>query len=312
MFVQREQNGARDAATAAPPVAPRRPYRLTRRPDERVRVLGGAMDLVRPEEVFHFVTGKLEAGQSALVANHNLHSLYLIGRDHQIGEFYKIADLIEVDSVPLIFWARLVGRASRRFHRCTYLDWRDDFWRLASEKNWKVFFLGGAPGVAEKGAERIRQDWPDARIATHHGYFDVTAGSPENEAVLAAIRAFSPDIVLVGMGMPRQEIWTLQNHKAYGPAATFTVGGAFDYEAGVQKPAPRWMGPMGMEWLFRLMADPQRLFSRYCVEPWSLIGPAMRDVGRAVTLRLIEGDVKTAEAARWEKMRARNETPREA
>jgi N-acetylglucosaminyldiphosphoundecaprenol N-acetyl-beta-D-mannosaminyltransferase len=67
-----------------------------------------------------------------------------------------------------------------------------------------------------------------------------------------------------------------------------------------------------MEWLFRLMMDPQRLFSRYCVEPWSLVGPAMRDVARAVTLRLIEGDVKTAEAARWEKMRARNETPREA
>lgn len=306
MFVQLEHSGANDAA----PAAPRRPYRLARRPEERVRVLGGTMDLVRPEEVFHFVAGKLDARQSAIVANHNLHSLYLMAKDHQIGAFYEAADLIEVDSVPLIFWARLVGRASRRFHRCTYLDWRDEFWALATEKTWKVFFVGGAPGVAEKAVERIQQDWPTARIATHHGYFDVTPGCAENEAVVAAIRDYAPDIVLVGMGMPRQEVWTLENHQAYGPAATFTVGGAFDYEAGVQQAAPRWMGPMGMEWLFRLMADPQRLFSRYCVEPWSLIGPACRDLSRAISRRLTEGDPRAAEIARWERMRARNEAAR--
>jgi len=303
MFVPQEQSGMNDAA----PAAPRRPYRLTRRPEERVRVLGGVMDLVRPEEVFHFVTGKLEARQSAIVANHNLHSLYLIGKDHQIGEFYQQADLIEVDSVPLIFWARLVGRASRRFHRCTYLDWRDDFWALATQKNWKVFFVGGAPGVADTAVERIHQDYPGVRIASHHGYFDVRPGSAANDAVVAAIRDFAPDIVLVGMGMPRQEVWTLENHKAYGPAVTFTVGGAFDYEAGVQKAAPRWMGPMGMEWLFRLMVDPQRLFSRYCVEPWSLVGPACRDVVRALSKRTAPGDPRAAENARWEQMRARNE-----
>lgn len=295
MFVPQEQSGMNDAA----PAAPRRPHRLTRRPEERVRVLGGTVDLVRPEEVFHFVTGKLEARQSAIVANHNLHSLYLIGKDHRIGAFYQEADLVEVDSVPLIFWARLVGRASRRFHRCTYLDWRDDFWALAERKNWRVFFVGGAPGVAEKAVARIHEDYPAVSIASHHGYFDARSGSPANEAVVAAIRDFAPDIVLVGMGMPRQEIWTLENHKAYGPAVTFTVGGAFDYEAGVQKAAPRWMGPMGMEWLFRLTVDPQRLFSRYCVEPWSLVGPAMGDVVR----RLTQPDTRKAEAQRWERIR---------
>lgn len=299
MFVPQEQSGFNEAA----PAAPRRPYRLARRPEERVRVLGGTVDLVRPEEVFHFVTGKLEAGQSAIVANHNLHSLYLLGQDPRIGEFYKAADLIEVDSTPLIFWARLVGRASRRFHRCTYLDWRDAFWALASRKGWKVFFVGGAPGVGEKAVERIRQDWPNARIETHHGYFDAASGSAENEAVLDRIRDYAPDIVLVGMGMPRQEIWTLENHKAYGPAATFTVGGAFDYEAGVQKAAPRWMGPLGLEWLFRLTADPKRLFFRYCVEPWSLIGPAVGDVARALSQR----GSQATDKARWEQIRGRNE-----
>jgi exopolysaccharide biosynthesis WecB/TagA/CpsF family protein len=240
MFVPQDQSGMNDAA----PAAPRRAYRLTRRPEERVRVLGGVMDLVRPEEVFHFVTGKLEARQSAIVANHNLHSLYLIGKDHQIGEFYKQADLIEVDSVPLIFWARLVGRASRRFHRCTYLDWRDDFWSLATQKNWKVFFVGGAPGVAEKAVERIHQDYPTAQIASHHGYFDVKPGSAANDAVVEAIRAFAPDIVLVGMGMPRQEIWTLENHEAYGWSTRSACSRATASSPGrwSARPAVTWSG----------------------------------------------------------------------
>ncbi|CAN5154246.1 WecB/TagA/CpsF family glycosyltransferase [soil metagenome] len=260
----------------------RRNFRQSRRREERVWVLGGAMDLVRPEEVFHFVAGKIAARQSAIVANHNLHSLYLIRQDEKVAEFFRKSDLIEVDSVPLIFWARIVGRASRRFHRCTYLDWRDAFWRRAIAENWKVFFVGGARGVGAKAVARIKADWPAAQIATHHGYFDVSEGSSENQAVIDAINAYKPDILLVGMGMPRQELWISENLPKLGPCVSFTVGGAFDYEAGVQRPAPRWMGQVGMEWLFRLMVDPQRLFSRYCVEPWHLMGPAIQDVQRAV------------------------------
>jgi N-acetylglucosaminyldiphosphoundecaprenol N-acetyl-beta-D-mannosaminyltransferase len=255
---------------------------MSRRPEERVQVLGGSMDLVRPEEVFHFVAGKIAARESAVVANHNLHSLYLIRKDEKIAEFFRTADLTEVDSVPLIFWARIVGRASRRFHRCTYLDWRDAFWARAIQENWKVFFVGGAPGVGETAAARIRNDWPGAQLRTHHGYFDAAAGSAENQAVVEAINAYRPDVVLVGMGMPRQEVWVLENQAKLGPCVTFTVGGAFDYEAGVQLASPRWMGQVGMEWLFRLMVDPQRLFTRYCVEPWHLLGPAIRDLGKAL------------------------------
>lgn len=281
---------ARDAF----PVEARRPYRMNRRPEERVKVLGGEMDLVRPEEVFHFVAGRITGGKGAIVANHNLHSLYLIQKDPQVVEFFKAAELIEVDSVPLIFWARIVGRASRRFHRCTYLDWRNDFWARATKENWKVFFVGGAPGVADKALENIRRDWPGAQVESHQGYFDVTDGSPENEAVVAKIKAYKPDILFVGMGMPRQEKWLLENHKKLDPCVGFTVGGAFDYEAGVQLAAPRWMGQVGMEWLFRLMADPERLFTRYCVEPWHLFGPAMVDARNALARQLKSGKKKNA------------------
>lgn len=245
-----------------------------------MRLLGGLMDLVKSAEVFHFAAARIAAGEKAIVANHNLHSLHLLRRNRELRAFFDRADLVEVDSIPLILWARLVGRRSRRFHRCTYLDWRDEFWTMAERKGWRVFFLGGAPGVAERAAERIRAEWPAVNLRTRHGYFDIDRDSGDNRAVVDEITRYAPDVLLVGMGMPRQEAWVIRNYDALPPCVTFTVGGAFDYEAGVQQPCPRWAGQLGVEWLFRLLTNP-RLFARYVVEPWSLVGPALGDLARA-------------------------------
>ena len=285
--------------TATSSAPGRLPHRLKRRTEERVRVLGGAVDLVKPAEVFHLVDERLAAGERAVIANHNLHSLFLIQKSEQMRRFYAMADVIEVDSTPLIFWARFVGRPSRRFHRCTYLDWRDEFWDRAVAKGWRVFFLGSAPGVPEAASEKIRACWPDVSLKTRHGYFDLD--SPENDAIVQEIRAFQPDVLLVGMGMPRQERWILENFGALEPCAVFAVGGAFDYEAGVQRAAPRWAGRIGAEWLFRLLWNPRRLFRRYCIEPWSLVAFAAQDVQRALISRTRpRRDASSAGAAvRW-------------
>lgn len=243
-------------------------------------MLGGAMDLVKSAEVFHFVAERVRANQKAIVANHNLHSLYLMRTLPELRAFFDSADLVEVDSAPVIFWARLVGRRSRRFHRCTYLDWRSEFWSAAVTNNWRVFFVGGMPGVGEKAAETLRADWPGVQLSTHHGYFDIDTGSDQNIALVERINAFQPHVLLVGMGMPRQEIWIRRNYEKFSACVVFTVGGAFDYEAGVQTPPPRWLGQIGMEWFFRLLMNPRRMFRRYCVEPWHLLGPALQDLRR--------------------------------
>ena len=168
-------------------------YRRSRRPEQRVQVLGGELDLVKPEEVFHFAKTKISANQKAIVANHNLHSLYLVNRDPEMRRFFAKADLIEFDSLPLLLWARLIGHPSRPFHRSTYLDWRDLFWDMASRNNWRVFFVGGEEGVAERARARIRQDWPNAQLEVHHGYFDMDPNAPDNHAVIEKIRASRPD-----------------------------------------------------------------------------------------------------------------------
>lgn len=248
---------------------------------DRIRLMGGDLDLVTPGQVMDFIARRADRGQKGVVANHNLHSLYLLRRDAGIRAFFQKADLIEIDSTPLIAWGRLLGHPVQACHRSTYLDWREQFWALAEARGWRVFLLGSKPGVADAAIERLRGRWPQLHLEGRHGYFDHASDSAGNLAVVEAVNAFRPHVVLVGMGMPIQEAWIAQNEARLASGVLLSVGGAFDYEAGVQIPAPRWLGRIGLEWLFRFTVQPKRLFNRYFVEPWSLIGPALGDIAAA-------------------------------
>ena len=242
----------------------------------RVPLLGGEVDLVTPTDVFAFAADRIAAGGKGIVANHNLHSLHLIRRSPEMRSFYAKADLIEADGTPLIAWGRLMKRGLKREHRCTYLDWREQFWALAVQNEWKVFYLGGAQCVAAKGADAVRKRWTGAQISTADGFFDIQGA--ENARLIERINHWSPDIIFVGMGMPRQERWILQNFSSIKRGVLFPVGAAFDYEAGIVPTPPRWTGPLGLEWLFRFAAEPRRLFTRYFVEPWLLIPAFLADL----------------------------------
>ncbi len=246
-------------------------------PSTRVKIMGQDMDLMREEELMMQIDRSVSLRRRYLVANHNLHSLYLVTRTPGMAQMYERADVIQIDSVPLIRFARATGHDAELAHRLTYLDWRDNFWTMAHNRCWRVFYLGGAPGVALSASRRLAMTYPDISFEARDGFFDAAANGAENRAVLKQIEDFQPDVLLVGMGMPRQELWISANMDALPSCVILPVGAAFDYEAGVQNAAPRWMGQWGLEWLYRLCNDPKRLASRYLYEPWFLLKPAMRD-----------------------------------
>ena len=254
-------------------------------PFSRVRLLGAEVDVVTPGEMLRLVDCLASAGGSAVVANHNAHSLFLQRRDPMLRQFFRDADLVQIDSTPMIAWGRLLGLPLSRANRSTYLDWRGEFWPLANARKWRVFYLGGTPGVAAAACQHLGAAWPDVTLGFRDGYFDATKGSPDSDHVLGVIEDFRPDILFVGMGMPRQEAWIHENRDELTKGVIFPVGAAFDYEAGVQTTPPRWTGRFGVEWLFRLATQPRRLAHRYLVEPWFLLPPALSDLSAALSGR---------------------------
>lgn len=209
----------------------------------------------------------------------NLHSLYLRRHSAVLREAQAQAEVVRIDGLPIVHWGRLLGREITYAERAGFMDLIPDLMRLAVREGWRVTFLGGVPGVADRAALALRETYPGLELRTLHGYFDMEDRAAV-DAVVRAINGSKPDVLIVGMGMPRQERFLLENRSALEAGAMLTCGAAFDYIAGEVPMAPRWLSRAGFEWLFRLAAQPQVLWRRYLVEPLFLIPAAVEDLRR--------------------------------
>ena len=232
------------------------------------RLLDTHVDALTVDDLHARIAESVQAGTRRVFASHNLHSLYLLREDSRLRCFYERVDYVRVDGMSIVLLGRMLGVPLRRDHRVTYVDWLPLFMAEAARVGWRVFYLGSRPGVAERAAEVLRARHPGLAIATAHGYFDTAPGSADNERVIAAINDFRPHVLLVGMGMPRQQHWVLENESRLAVNSISTSGAALDYVVGEIPTPPRWAGRVGLEWLFRLAAEPRRLAGRYLVEPW--------------------------------------------
>ncbi len=214
--------------------------------------------------------------RGCIIANHNLHSIYLVHQEEKMRAFYDLAERVHIDGMGVVLLGRLMNVPLQRWMRVTYIDWLPELLKCAASSRWRVFYLGSKPGVAEAGAERFRYLFPELQIRTHHGYFDIVTDSNH---VTADIESYSPNLLLVGMGMPRQEQWIADNYQRLSANVILTAGAAMDYFAGEARTPPRWVGKLGFEWAYRLSSEPTRLWKRYLLEPWFLLRLLLREPG---------------------------------
>lgn len=250
----------------------------------RHTLLGVEVDALTLDELNEYIENAI--GQQrfgVVVANHNLHSIYLFHHNEEMRALYRQAEIIHIDGMLLVLWGRLLGLPLEARHRVTYVDWIFPLMELSWKRRWRVFYLGGKPGVAEKAAQKLREKYPGLSIITRHGYFDMAG--VQNEEVLETINNYQPHLLLVGMGMPRQEVWVLRNRDRLTANVILTSGACFDYIAGAIPTPPRWLGSLGLEWLYRLFSEPRRLWKRYLLEPWALVPFAWSDLLRKVRER---------------------------
>ena len=253
------------AAVASPPI---RSYRL----------LGVRVQALSVGALTNAVAAGIRSGQRRIIANHNLHSIYLYQRDEKLRAFYERAHLVHVDGMSLILAARLLGLPLGREHRVTYVDWTDPLLATAADRGWRVQYVGETAEVAERGAAALRRRHPGLVFEALPGFFDPWVDGDENLAVVRRIQDFEPHVLMVGMGMPRQEHWIHDNLPALPPCVMLTAGAAISYAAGSVPTPPRWAGALCLEWAFRLAAEPRRMWRRYLLEPWSVLGLLLRDL----------------------------------
>ena len=182
----------------------------------------------------------------------------------QAGEFKLIlnsADLVVPDGMPLVWLGRLRGfRLPRRVYGPELML---SVCKHTASSNVRHFLLGGGPGVAEKLSETLRGRFPGLNVVGTYSppFRQLTPG--EKEEIAGMINAAAPDILWVGLSTPKQERWTYENRGRLRVPVLVGVGAAFDINSGTKQQAPGWMQENGLEWLFRLFQEPQRLWRRY-------------------------------------------------
>lgn len=239
--------------------------------------LGVRVGAYTREDLNACIAKAVDRAERIVIANHNMNSVALMRRDERMRAFYDQADVTHVDGMPLVPLGRALGYPLKREHRVTYVDWVPALMAEAATSGWRVFYVGGKPGVADRAAEVLRERHPTLAIEVRHGYFDHTPGSADNADVLFAIEQFAPHVLMVGLGMPRQEHWVHAHRERITANATLLAGAALDYVAGAVPTPPRWAGRWSLEWAFRLAAEPKRLGRRYLVEPWPVLGLFVRE-----------------------------------
>lgn len=190
----------------------------------------------------------------------NTHSIMACQTDPALRAIHNRAGLVTPDGMPLVWLSRRAGFA--QVERVYGPDLLLALCERTAGSGARHFFYGGAPGVAEKLAENLRRRFPGLHVAG----IIVPPFRPLSEAedahIVTEIEASGADVVWVGLGMPKQERW-MADHAERLRAVLIGVGAAFDFHAGVKRQAPLWMQQRGLEWLFRLLTEPRRLWRRY-------------------------------------------------
>lgn len=207
----------------------------------------------------------------AIIAGANLRGLYVTHIDSDYDALLRKPEtLVIVDGMPVIWLLKLLGHKVTREHRTTWVDWLTDALERAAAAGRSIYILGHTDEVLQDGFAEARKRWPALKIAGRSGFFDMSEGSAECEALISEINAIRPHFLIVGMGMPRQEVFVQRYGNRLDVPVIGLGGAAFAYFAGFEATPPRWMGRWGLEWLYRLAADPRRMAKRYLIEPFLL------------------------------------------
>jgi len=238
-------------------------------PGRRLRIGSVWVDALTFDDALLEIEKLVDRRQGGAVFTPNVDHVVKASWHTAFREAYQRASLSLADGMPLIWVSPLLGCPLPE--RVAGSDLLVPVLKMAARRRWRVYLLGGAPGVAEAVARLLADEmgiivagWDDARIASD-------GSDPSGESIRRA-REARPDVIFVALGPPKQELWIHRSLDELRPAVSLGVGASLDFLVGKYKRAPRWMGRVGLEWLYRLLQEPKRLWRRYLLEGPRFLG----------------------------------------
>ena len=220
-----------------------------------VVTLGGAVDAI--EEL-------VAAKKGGTVFTPNVDHIVQYSEDPRFREAYDAVSLSLVDGMPVLWASRLLKRPLPE--KVSGSDLVIPLLARAAERGWRVYFLGGADGAAERAKERMERELPGLTVVgTSSPRIALDEPQEARAKIVASVREARPDLVLVALGAPKQEVWSHAVAREMAPAVLVGVGASIDFLAGIVPRAPKWISQVGLEWLYRLGKEPRRLWKRYLV-----------------------------------------------
>jgi N-acetylglucosaminyldiphosphoundecaprenol N-acetyl-beta-D-mannosaminyltransferase len=226
----------------------------------RAHLLGCAIDRLDLEATAARCDELIRAGGCAQHVVVNAAKVVQLRQDPRLREIVEGCEVVNADGQSLVWASRLLGDPLPE--RVAGIDLMHRLLALCEDRGYRVFFLGARADVLERAVERLRERHPGLEVAgSRDGWFR----DDESAAVCEEIRAARPHLLLVAMSSPRKEYWLAEHGPSLGVPLLMGVGGSIDVVAGVTRRAPLWMQRAGLEWLYRLLQEPRRLWRRYLV-----------------------------------------------
>jgi len=230
---------------------------------ERFEVAGVPVALINMDIACEEVQRRITERLGGYVIFRDINGIVLANRDEQVLAAHRAAALVAPDGMPLVWLGRRMGR--KDVSRVYGPDFTLEFCRRSEHLGFRHFFYGSIDSVAEKLVLELKQRFPELVVCGRYSppFRSMSDSSWADD--IARIRAAKADIVWVGLGTPKQELWMHQHASELPECVLLGVGAAFDFHSKTKPQAPRWIRQAGFEWLFRLLTEPRRLGRRYLI-----------------------------------------------
>jgi N-acetylglucosaminyldiphosphoundecaprenol N-acetyl-beta-D-mannosaminyltransferase len=239
----------------------------------RVRICGVGIDPLTMSEAVCCVENSLDESRTLAIGVVNVAKVVNMQRDAFLRESVSSSDLVLADGAPLVWLSRL--KRTPLPERVAGIDLMFELFSLADARGFRVYLLGATRETIERVVQIARRDYPGMVVAGYRdGYFDAS----QEQQVAQGVRDAKADMLFVAMTSPKKEIFMNKWGRLMNVSVCHGVGGSFDVMAGVTRRAPRWMQRAGLEWLYRVIQEPRRMWRRYLVTNTRFVGLVLADL----------------------------------